>query len=424
MRSTRPFAVVACVVLVAVAGCAGAPWGGPSTDVSTAASGDGTAGTPTAGGQGSTSTTGDSEFPAAETPSWLRADGVNATRLAAAHAATLEGTSYRVETVQNASGLYELSVRRTVRVDDGRLSAVERSAAGGDGERTRTFANDSWVVRERANATRTVYSDHRVGDGDAVARLDGRERIREYVAFGDFAFERVLDDGAAADADGGTLLEYRATAASAAGEDAGVVDYDGRLVVSTDGRVRSLSVTATQASEFGNVTTTYAFALEAVGGVSVARPDWLATARDRATTVNATYAYRDGVVAVEHRGPDAVPAGTRVVVRAADGVRVGTLAEPFERGETLHVAPEGDRGLALATGDVPATDAGFAGAIAVTLVGADGEVVARAALEPPARNGSAAVDAPVGERTARAGGPPATDDVPRRFPAASRWKQN
>jgi len=417
MRSTRPLAVVACAVLVALAGCAGGPWGGPSTDASTAATDEETA---TTAGPGTASTGVGGEFPDAETPPWLRAGGVNATRLAAAHAASLEEASYRVVTAQNASGLYEFSVQRTVRVDDGRLSAVERSVAGGERERTWTYANDSWVLKERTNATRTVYSDYRAG-GDAVARLDGRERIRESVAFGDFAFERVVDG---AGADGATLLEYRATGPSEAGADAGVVAYDGRLVVSTTGRVRSLSATTTQASAFGNVTTTYEFALEAVGDVAVARPDWLATARDRATTVNATYDYRDGVVAVAHRGPDVVPAGTRVVVRTDAGVRAGTLAEPFERGETLSVAPEGDRGLALETGSRPATDAGFAGPLTVTILGTDGEVVARATLDGIDGNATAAPDASGEAGTAAVDGAAATADSLRRFAGAGRWKQN
>lgn len=389
MGSVR-FVVLACATMLLLAGCSGGP--APSTGP------NGPTDVP------ATTAEARSGLEGLDTPPWLTVDGVNASRLLDAHAASLEDTSYRVDARLNASGLYALDQTTTARVgpDDRRVYVV-RTRTDRTNATTRAFANDTWVVLERTNATATVYSDYRV-DGSRT-RFDVTPAVREYVRLGDYALNRTYT------VDGGVRIEYVAASAADVSGAGGVESYRGRLVVSPDGRVRDLRVDVTESSVYGDVNTTFSFSLRGVGGVDASDPSWVSTAREAATTIDVTYTYDDGVVELEHRGGDVVPAGTQVSVTAVDGRGQFTAVLPreFGPGDTLAVAPADDGALAVAFGSAPTTDAGFDGRVRVQLTGADDEVVVRTTLEP----GENATATTRGIRRA-------TASIPR----ADRWKQN
>lgn len=398
MVSAKPLLVVAVVAMVALAGCSG---GQTTTTAPTADESTTDPGTTTGDGDG---TDGGDSLDGVDTPSWMTGDSVNGTKLLSAHFGSLSDTGYRVETYQNSSGILSLERTGVQRVGANGNTVYEYDTVSSNGNSTtRAFVNDTWVLTESTNETRSVYSDYRVGDG--VSSLNYTQQLVQYVRLGDYTVNRTYE------VDGETRIEYVASGPSdAQGTDA-ITSFDGRIVVNPDGRIYELGVAATQEAQYGNATTEYQFTLAEVGTGAVETPAWVSTAREQATTVDFTYEFNGSVMKITHEGGDAVAAGTQVVVtpQAGQGVAFAVLEESFEPGETMYVSSTGGRELNVSSSPPAAPDSSLGGAVNVAFYGSNGEIVTQNGLSLTT-NGSVAAVVPTGGLGVDA--PlPSTDDV-------------
>ena len=384
MVSARPLLVVAVVAMVALAGCSG----GQTTTTSPTADGSTTdPGTTTGGGGGDD---GGDSLDGVDTPSWMTGGGVNGTRLLSAHFGSLSGTSYRVETYQNSSGILSLERTGVQRVGANGNTVYEYDTVSTNGNSTtRAFVNDTWVLTESTNETRSVYSDYRVSGG--VTNLNYSQQLVQYVRLGDFTVNRTYE------VDGETRIDYVASAAAAVQGASAITSFDGRIVVNPDGRIYELGIAATQQAQYGNASTEFQFTLAEVGTGDVETPAWVSTAREQATTVDFAYEFNGSVIEITHEGGDAVAAGTQVVVtpQAGQGVAFAVLEEPLEPGETIYVSSTGGRELNVSASPPAAPDSTLGGAINLAFYGSDGEIVTRNALSATT-NGSVGSVAPTG----------------------------
>ncbi|NHN42413.1 hypothetical protein G9C85_12365 [Halorubellus sp. JP-L1] len=383
MDTGRALLVVAVAAMLALAGCNG----GQTTATTATTDGD----TTDPGTNGTTDGGADTGFDDVDTPSWMTADGVNGTKLLAAHHGSLSGTSYRVETFQNSTGILSMERNGVQRVGANGNTVYEYETKTAQGNSTtRAFVNDTWVLTESSNATRTVYSDYRIDD--SASSLNYSQQLVQYVRLGDFAVNRTFQ------VDGETRIEYVARNASDVRGAQAITSYDGRFVVSPNGRIHELSVNATQEAQYGNATSSFEFRLAEVGGVDVATPSWVGTIREEATTVDFSYEYNGSVLAITHEGGDTVAAGTQLVLTPTEGQGVAftRLPEAFEAGETIYVASAGGRDLNVTFGSPPAFDGGIGGSVNLAMYGDQGEVVVRTEVGPTT-NGSVGSLAPVTE---------------------------
>lgn len=385
MDTSRTLLVVAVVAMVALAGCSG----GQTTTTAPTADGTTDAGTTTGtdGGDGS----GGDPLAGVDAAPWMTGDGVNATRLLSAHFGSLSGTSYRVETTQNSSGLlslYRTGVQRVGANGDTIYEYDTRTSRGNS--TTRAFVNDTWVITETGNETRTVYSDYRV-DGNAES-LNYTQQLVQYVRLGNYTVNRTYQ------VDGETRIEYVATEPSSVQGAQAITSFDGRFVVNPDGRLYELSIAAKQQAQYGNATTSFQFELAQVGGVDASTPAWVSTARQEATTVDFDYEYNGTVLEISHEGGDTVAAGTQLVItpQVGRGVVYTSLPANFSAGETIYVTAAGGRELNVSFEPVPKPETGIGGAINLAMYGSNGEVVVRTSFGPTA-NGTTGVVAPVAE---------------------------
>jgi hypothetical protein len=384
MASAKPLLVVAAVAMVALAGCSG----GQTTTTAPTADGSTTdPGTTTGNGDG---TDGGDSLDGVDTPSWMTGDGVNETKLLSAHFGSLSDTSYRVETFQNSSGILSLTRSGVQRVGANGNTVYEYDTVSSNGNSTtRAFVNDTWVLTETTNETRSLYSDYRVSG--SVTSLNYTQQLVQYVRLGDYTVNRTYE------VDGETRIEYVASGpADVQGTDA-ITNFDGRIVVNSDGRIYELGVVATQEAQYGNATSEFQFTLAEIGGVDVETPDWVSTARERATTVDFGYEFNGSVMKITHDGGDAVAAGTQLVVtpQQGRGVAFAVLEDSLEAGETIYVSSTGGRELNVSSSPPAAPDSSLGGAINVALYGSDNEVVTQSTVSVTT-NGSVAAVVPTG----------------------------
>lgn len=383
MDTSRTLLVVAVVAMVALAGCSGgqttstAPTADRTTDPGTT--------TGTDGGDGGDGT----PLEDVDAAPWMTGDGVNATRLLSAHYGSLSGTSYRVETTQNSSGLlslYRTGVQRVAENGDTIYEYETRTSSGNS--TTRAFVNDTWVLSESANATRTVYSDYRV-DGSPQS-LNYTDQLVQYVRLGNFTVNRTYQ------VDGETRVEYVASGPSSVQGAQAITSFDGRFVVNPDGRLYELAIAATQQAQYGNATTAFEFELAKVGGVDASTPAWVSTVRQEATTVDFDYEYNGSVLKITHEGGDTVAAGTQVVItpQFGRGVAYTTLPANFSAGETIYVTAADSRKLDVSFEPVPKPETGLGGPINLAMYGSNGEIIVRTAFGLTT-NGTIGVVAPV-----------------------------
>ena len=385
MASAKPLLVVAVVATVVLAGCSG---GQSTTTAPTADEPTTDPGTTTPGDDGGDA--GSDSLDGVDAQPWMTGDGVNGTKLLSAHFGSLSDTGYRVETYQNSSGILSLERTGVQRVGANGNTVYEYDTVSSNGNSTtRAFVNDTWVLTESTNETRSVYSDYRVSGGGS--NLNISQQLVQYVRLGDYTVNRTYE------VDGETRIEYvAAEPADVQGADA-ITSFDGRIVVNPDGRIYELGVAATQEAQYGNATTEFQFALAEVGSGDVETPAWVSTARQQATTVDFGYEFNGSVMEITHEGGDAVAAGTQVVVtpQAGRGVAFAVLEEEFEPGETMYVSSTGGRELNVSSSPPANPDSSLGGAVNVALYGSDGEVVTRKALSVTT-NGSVAAIAPAG----------------------------
>ena len=384
MDTSRTLLVVAVVAMVALAGCSG---GQPT---STAPTADGTTDPATSTGSDGGDGGDDNSLEGVDAAPWMTGDGVNATRLLSAHYGSLSGTSYRVETTQNSSGLlslYRTGVQRVAENGDTIYEYDTRTSNGNS--TTRAFVNDTWVLTENANATRTVYSDYRI-EGNAES-LNYTQQLVQYVHLGNFTVNRTYQ------VDGETRIEYVATGPSSVRGAQAITSFDGRFVVNPDGRLYELSIVAIQQAQYGNATTEFEFELAKVGGVDASTPAWVSTARQEATTVDFDYEYNGSVLKITHEGGDTVAAGTQLVMTPQEGrgVLFTSLPSDFSAGETIYVTAAGGRDLNVSDAPVPKPETGIGGPINLAMYGSNGEVVVRTGVGLT-MNGTVGVVAPVG----------------------------
>lgn len=253
------------VLLVVVAGCAGAPFGtgseaSPDETLSPVPLDD-TAESPIAG----------PPSPAVEAPPGVARDGsVNATRLRFGHSDYLEGRSYTWTVEYDANGseaALRWAVTRRVEVE-GENVFVEESGSPGAGARTLYFAGDEAYERvvtddgpsvRRTDASRDAYTN----GGEVVEQfLTGLDLTVSVVERGGETYYRLSAIGQGAPP---TLREVNTR----------IVDYSVTAYVTPDGFVRTLVVAYSRQSNTESQRISIRFRYEAVGSTSVSKPAWL-----------------------------------------------------------------------------------------------------------------------------------------------------
>jgi hypothetical protein len=380
MLSRSHLLVVAAAAMLVLAGCSGGPGTGttdPGTDAPTTDPGG------TTGGDAG-------DFGGIDTPGYLRADGIDAQSLVNAHYASLAGESYRVDTYQNSTGLLSLERTGTQRVAADGTRIIEYDTVTSNGNSTtNAFVNGSWIVTENTNETRTVHSAYRTDQ--TAANVNNSQSLVEYVRLGNYSVNRTFT------VDGETRIEYVASGPADVQGAGAIETFEGRIVVSTDGRIHSLTVNATQQADYGTARSHYEYRLTAVGDVDASTPAWVADAMQAATVADLEYRYNGSVIAIEHTGGDAIEAGTQIVLQPTEGrgVGYGSLAEDFEPGETIYITGGDGRQLDITKGSPPAPTTSFGGALDFVAQTGAGEIVVRTTLGVTT-NGSVAATAPTG----------------------------
>lgn len=219
----------------------------------------------------------------------IDADGVeDASQLAAAHRASLEGVSYTLRTgvvIRRPDGSVRATRTTVVRVGrggpHGRPFTLEQRAAGPFPEAIATQANFSaWssgghtFVRIEPGARQSRYTRYDGGVSDAIVVLDGDEAIDIYVA--------PLSNASVVETSADGWIAYRLESTAPSGRHT-------VAVVDSFGLLRSLSVRTPAEDVFwirdpGTVVRTLRY--ERIGNTTVERPDWVddaivATADDR-----------------------------------------------------------------------------------------------------------------------------------------------
>ena len=309
MKSRRVTVVAALVALSVVASGLALPVGSSSSDASLEGPSAGEVAppmprpAPTAGIQGDDSdpTTGGTtigESRNAETttageaddalPPGVNESGVeNASALVAAHEESLADTGFSFEFRSNVSAgpASQWTVQRgTVEANTTPLSVRSTSVRDLDGQTT-TFSTDLWADDEsvavrhtRENETELrrynrsggnpgVYDESwaHLPQADLESQVTLSWLLELALTVGEYDLDRIEER------DGDRVAVLRATDPVAA---ANFTDLDATILVTPDGQVRSLSLTAT-AEDDAETRIHYEFALTEVGDVDVERPEWV-----------------------------------------------------------------------------------------------------------------------------------------------------
>lgn len=360
MVSRTSLLVVAMAAMLVLAGCSG----GQTTDTESTT----TAPTTDPGGA-------DTGFDELDTPDWMTADGVDAERLVGTHYASLSGTPHRVDTFQNSTGLLSLKRTGTQHVAANGDTILEYDSVSSNGNfSTRAFVNDTWIVTELTNETRTVSSAYRPPDTDA--EFNQSNQLQQYVALGNYSVNRTFE------VDGEMRIEYVATEAANTQAAQSVTSFDGRFVVSTDGRLHSMTVDAEQETQYGQAESHFEYSLTDVGDVDVSKPAWVDEVKAAATTVDLSYDYNESVIEISHDGGDTVAAGTQIVVEPiqGQGVAFAKLPEDFEAGETIYVTAGDGRELNVSFAQPPKPETAIGGSLQLVMYSEQGATIVKTNL--------------------------------------------
>jgi len=301
----RPRLVPAVALVVVLAGCGGAPFGGSTTP------------SPETGAPTTT---------APPFPPGASGGGVDVIELLGAHAAALSGTDHRYRLVRtvNRTGTPIPPVNRTVHagVVDGEARALVRATGPAypqaPVERWRTDV----LTVDRALDDRGWTYDVSYGGLADMPVVTDRTALSAALSGAEWAYVGRTDDG---------LLRYEAAFAP----DDGVSDPEGTFVVDTDGVVRSLAVEYVRTLPGGGqVAVGVEYELErSVGPPSP--PDWL-------DEVPRLVPRRSGetAVAVVNRGGGTVPAGTNLSAGARAGPDGPGVLRPGLRDDGLRLPVE------------------------------------------------------------------------------------
>lgn len=362
MVSGRPLLVVAMAAMLVLAGCSG----GQGTETTSPT----TAPTTDPGDDG----TGVDDV---ETQRWMDGDGVDAESLVNAHYASLNGQSHRIDTYQNSTGMLSLERTATQRVGADGTTILEADSISSNGNfSTRAFVNDTWVITESKNATRTISSAYRPPDTDA--EFNQSQSLVQYVALGNYSVNRTFE------VDGETRIEYVATGPADTQAAQSITSFDGRFVVSTDGRIHSLTVNATQEAQYGEAVSHFEYTVSQVGDVDVSTPSWVAEVTAAATVVDLSYDYNGSVIEVAHDGGDTITEGSQIVVQPAQGqgLAFAELPRDFEPGDTIYLTASGGRELDVSFNQTAKPDTGIGGPIRFSMIEKNQATIVKTLLYP------------------------------------------
>lgn len=253
------------------------------------------------------------------------------------HAVTTDGAILQIN---QSSERMDIDARLVVGAD---FSTYSLSGSG-------TVSNESTAIDQWSNETTQFV---RTSSGEETnyqvlhrndERLTLLSSIGQFLSAGDFevANETTGD---------GTVVLTADSASEASTSMADLERFDGRLVVSEDGRIQNLSVTLTRAGE----QVSYSYELRQAGVESVPKPDWIDDIPPGAT-VQAQLSVDvedDSYLALEHSGGDVVPTGTTVRVESNGTTETVRLDSSLSAGDTRYLYFDASSRELRATEDRP-----------------------------------------------------------------------
>ena len=274
---------------------------------------------------------------------------------------------------------------------------IESSSRSSMGDSAATFyGNGTTTFVRRAVDDRTAYSA--VDRGFYASKWNDSTTLAAFVSLGAF------DATDARTTDGTTLVTLEASATrNTSASDLHTAEMslppsdrisalDGTMVVDLEGRIHSLTMAFDLSAEGSSdeVRFSVRYRLDDTGVASVESPSWIETARERVTMADMAVDVRDDVVAITHRGGDAIPANASVSLvgmenRSGDTTMVrARLESSLEPGETAYFyRPEGASGFEgrIVVGDRPTGDvAPLPDAFRLT-ISRQGEIVAATVVQ-------------------------------------------
>lgn len=207
-------------------------------------------------------------------PPGISDDGlVNGTELIQAHTASLAETGFAHDARVNATVVRRDQLTRVQRNQTTTVTAAgpyRRSLVNADtGFRVDVWANETTQVYRSQVGDRTAY---RTGDPEPIENLTGRFFLRPYVG-GPFTVESV--DERQGRNEYTLVSDAPPTQPAFPPEWTDIRNYQARLVVDTDGRIRHLSVTADYTINDQDARLDIKYELTRVGVDSVDRPAWV-----------------------------------------------------------------------------------------------------------------------------------------------------
>lgn len=196
----------------------------------------------------------------------------NASALVAATGQRLAETDYAVRFgLRQESGSQQLNVTQRIRssLDDER----RRYRFDSSGETNVAFVADGTRYIQATSDGETTYTSRELGqpfaDVHAVEMLDGAESLGGILRSG--TFERA----GTVKRDGRTLVRFDLTAFEGAGEGTTVVEANATVLVGADGVVYSAARHVVLEEDGTTTRFDQTFRIEALGDVSVERPEWV-----------------------------------------------------------------------------------------------------------------------------------------------------
>ncbi|HKL28106.1 MAG TPA: hypothetical protein VJ898_02445 [Natrialbaceae archaeon] len=409
--SRRTVIAIGIVAVVVLAGCGGATSG--ITETPTDDSSLTTAATPspqptTDGGTTVEGTTASGSAPTAtpaagleneSLPPGMSTTGVtNASALVEAHDHRVRSQGYAARTNLSMRGI-GANVTTTTEQRWGRDGTflIESSSRSSMGDSTGAFyANGTTTFVRRAVDDRTTYSA--VDRGFYASQWNDSTTLAAFVSLGTFDVTKSrTSDGTtlvtldAAGPRNTSAVDLHTTEMSLPSSDR-ISALDARMVVDLDGRIHSLTMNYNLSAEGSSdeVRFSVRYRLDDTGLTSVEAPSWIETAREQVTMADVTVDVRDDVVAITHRGGDAIPANASVSLvgignRSGDTTMVtARLESSLEPGETAYFyRPEGASGFEgrIVVGDRPTgAVAPLPDAFRLT-IGRQGEVIAATVVQ-------------------------------------------
>ncbi|EFW91917.1 hypothetical protein ZOD2009_10580 [Haladaptatus paucihalophilus DX253] len=355
----KPAGIALLTAMILVAGCLGGHAG--TTNVASDTTTQTASSTTTA-----TTTTETTISPAdADLPPGVTTDGISdVDALVSAHESALRETGFQFEARQTSRA----DGNTTVAVQHGRATAglstvfTRLNMTGNFHYRSTVWKNDSTVISRGTSEEGTRYRI-RPREERGVAKSN---TIRSILHTGEFAIDHV------ASVDDGTRITLHADRFSGNGGFENVTDYDATLVVDSAGRVHRFH----RFIETDGRTRSIDFEFLAARSDAIDRPEWTDEA-GRAVHADLRTTTDSGRLEIEHRGGDALPAGSSIELGHNGTTYAATFEHALEPGETAYFYFPSDGGDPMLTRTDPGRDAGtrFEGSYSLTIVTASDVIV-------------------------------------------------